>query len=427
MKKKIYIVFLIISTFMCKAQLNSCSCYLPVDGNFTTTTLNSIDDGSFQLALPFNFCFYGQQIDTIYINNNGNVSFFNPYASFSATPFPNNEYSMIAPFWSDVDNRAGTGRVRYKLSATNVVISWDSVSYFNMHTDKLNSFQLVLTDGTDPIIEGGNVQFCYGNMEWTTGDASMGNNGFGGVPAIAGVNKGDSQNYFQIGAFNIADSTYDGSYGANDGVYFLENRKFIFDICSTLNIPPIAVENYCDTIYIDAGQTKTYNFNFLAAENNQMVYPTSYIIPAQMTETNNSPGNIAEVQVNYTPTNNEVGTNVLTFRVIDSGDTNHVIEYSQYFVVRENTGFKKYSMLDKIKLFPIPCSSQINISSEIPFDEIRVTNLIGKNIFSLSSFPFQDKKANQINLPSNIYEGLYFITFLNDGEKISTLPLVIER
>jgi hypothetical protein len=48
-------------------------------------------------------------------------------------------------------------------------------------TDKLNDFQLILTDGSDPLLpNGNNIAFCYGDMQWTTGSASQCVGGFGG-------------------------------------------------------------------------------------------------------------------------------------------------------------------------------------------------------------------------------------------------------
>ncbi|MBK8364520.1 MAG: hypothetical protein IPL24_12915 [Bacteroidetes bacterium] len=41
-----------------------------------------------QITVPFPFCFYGQQVNFMYINNNGNVSINNPYATLRANSFP---------------------------------------------------------------------------------------------------------------------------------------------------------------------------------------------------------------------------------------------------------------------------------------------------------------------------------------------------
>ena len=42
---------------------------------------------------------------------------------------------MIAPFWGDVDTRAaGSGLVYYQLTATHLVVQWESVGYFPVIT-----------------------------------------------------------------------------------------------------------------------------------------------------------------------------------------------------------------------------------------------------------------------------------------------------
>lgn len=57
------------------------------------------------IPLGFPFAFYDVQLYEVYINNNGNVSIGAPYATFTANSFPDPTYSMIAPFWADVDTR----------------------------------------------------------------------------------------------------------------------------------------------------------------------------------------------------------------------------------------------------------------------------------------------------------------------------------
>ena len=39
--------------------------------------------------------------------------------------------------------------------------------------------------------------FNYAKIEWVTGDASQGNGGFGGIPAMVGVNAGDGVRFYK--------------------------------------------------------------------------------------------------------------------------------------------------------------------------------------------------------------------------------------
>jgi gliding motility-associated-like protein len=266
----------------------ACSCMQPLDATYTIAPFtNGVapsyrnDDGSTNaISIPFNFCFYNTNYSSVYINNNGNITFQTGSPVFSSTGFPNNTDIMIAPFWSDVDTRdPGSGLVHYKVTPTYMIIKWEAVGYYSMHVDKLCTFQLIITDGNDPILPGGkNIAFCYGNMDWTTGDASSGVNGFGGTPATVGVNKGNGTNFIQIGRFDAPGTAYIGPY-ANNQVDWLDNKSFFFDGCgSSTNLPPISTTNSAcgDTITICAySDTLVLNSIFLAPENNQNITITA--------------------------------------------------------------------------------------------------------------------------------------------------------
>lgn len=268
---------------------SSCQCMVPLDATFIVANFTDgiapdyrEDDGSTPLkALPFSFCMYGSTYNSCYINRNGNITFVNSSAVFSSTGFPNTSDIMIAPFWSDVDTRdLGSGLVYYKITPTYMIVKWSNVGYYNSYSDKLNDFQLIISNGSDPILpNGNNIAFCYGDMQWTTGDASGGTNGFGGTAATVGVNKGDGTNFIQLGRFDQAGTSYDGPYGANDGISFLDNKSYFFNTCGTNNnLPPIIQDatgggSACgDTIRICAlGDTLVYSTSFLAPENTQSI------------------------------------------------------------------------------------------------------------------------------------------------------------
>ena len=236
-----------------------CDCLIPLDSTFQLAMLPNDDLYSNSIALPFNFSFYGTSYDSLYINNNGNISFSQPYFTFTAYPFPDPTFNMIAPFWADVDTRSTNGgNVWYKVNAHSLVVVWDQVGYFNMMEDKLNTFQLIISDGLDTLIpNANNVSFCYGDMQWTTGSASGGANGFGGSAATVGVNIGNGINYFQVGQFDTAGVNFDGPYNTNDQVDFLDGQEIYFDLANTnSNIPPLIMSSgICDTIDVYTGDT----------------------------------------------------------------------------------------------------------------------------------------------------------------------------
>ncbi|MES2761946.1 MAG: gliding motility-associated C-terminal domain-containing protein [Bacteroidota bacterium] len=267
----------------------ACQCMVPIDPTFSVVPISSgmppsyrNDDGSTaSIPLGFSFCFYGTTYTSCYINNNGNISFGAPYSTFSSNAFPDPSFVMIAPFWGDVDTRdPASGLPYFKKTATSLIVKWSNVGYYDSYSDKLNDFQLIITDGSDPILpNGNNVAFCYGDMQWTTGDASNGNGGFGGVPSTVGVNKGDGINFVQIGRFDAPGTSYDGPYGLNDGVSFLDNKSYFFNTCGTNNnLPPIIQDatgggSSCgDTIRIcSLGDTLVYTTTFLAPESTQSI------------------------------------------------------------------------------------------------------------------------------------------------------------
>ncbi len=267
----------------------ACQCMVPIDPTFTVVPMAGYpgpsyrnDDGSSgTIPLGFNFCFYGTTYNSCFINNNGNISFGSTYSSFSSNPFPDPAFVMIAPFWGDVDTRnTASGLVYFKQTATSLIVKWSNVGYYSSMADKINDFQLIITNGADPILpNNNNIAFCYGDMQWTTGAASSGVGGFGGTPATVGVNKGDGVNFVQIGRFDQPGLAYDGPYGLNDGVSFLDNKSYFFNSCGTNNnLPPIVQDatgggSACgDTIRICAlGDTLVYTTSFLAPENTQSI------------------------------------------------------------------------------------------------------------------------------------------------------------
>lgn len=215
----------------------------PLDGTYTLA-LGANDDGyTDAIDLPFTFMLYGVPYTQFYINNNGNVTFDMGYSSYTPWGFPIEGAPMLAPFFADVDTRGeGSGYVWYKMESNRVIVTWDAVGYYGYGVDRLNTFQVIFTDGTEPAIGlGNNVAFSYGEMSWTTGSASGGSGGLGGTPATVGVNAGDGVLFAQTGRFDHEGYDYDGAYDNNDGIDWLDWVIFYYDAASaeaTLTITP---------------------------------------------------------------------------------------------------------------------------------------------------------------------------------------------
>lgn len=314
----------------------SCDCWITPDASYTTINNQTQwdasgwgngDDGSYgPVALPFSFYLYGQTYTQAYININGSVSFSAPVGTFSSSAFPTNGPSLVAPFWADVDLRGGgpnQNKVQYKVTPTALYVNWTNVGYYNQQLDKLNSFQVIITNGSDPIVPGSaNVSFCYGTMQWTTGSASGGSNGFGGTPATVGANKGDGVNYIQFGRFDHAGTDYNGPFGAPGGISWLTGKYFSFatDITVGNLNPVIAGQSVCDSLIVCTGVTSQLSVEFLSPEPAQITVPSS-VAPtlSNYTTVDSVAANVALITTEFTPTAADIGYHDVYFTGQDNG------------------------------------------------------------------------------------------------------------
>uniref|UniRef100_UPI00398E4BCD alpha-tectorin-like n=1 Tax=Pristiophorus japonicus TaxID=55135 RepID=UPI00398E4BCD len=178
------------------------------------------DGGSPEISISTSFPFFETSHTSLYVNNNGVVSFGVSVSQYTPNTFPlSDDRAFIAPFWADVDNNRG-GEVYYRETRDAVLLqratadvnrytpglkfqarwifvaTWDRVGYFGSRSTKVNSFQAVLiTDGFQSFI-----LLNYRNIQWTTGTSSGGkpDTGLGGTPAQAGFNSGSSTHYFSV-------------------------------------------------------------------------------------------------------------------------------------------------------------------------------------------------------------------------------------
>ncbi len=221
-----------------------------------------MDDGCYQVSLPFNFCFYGTIYTSVYININGTILLGNDDLYPSAN-FPNNFNKEICAFLGDVDTRGAlSGLVYYKLTPTALYVRWNKVAYFSQD-DKLNDFELIITNGNDAVLPANhNIGFLYGNMEWAIGATTSDNNyGFYGYwPAQVALNKGDGVAYQLIGKFNNPTGNYDGPLLTNDGIQWLDNKAIYWNGCSNQPTPLINSLYPCDTVTICIGDTTQFDF-----------------------------------------------------------------------------------------------------------------------------------------------------------------------
>ncbi len=168
---------------------------------FGELALERNDDGSSnQLNLPFQINFFGETFNNFYINNNGNLTFRSPLSTFTPDPFPIANQPIIAPYWADVDTSCGLCGEVYVASPNpdTVVVTWNNVGYYAANNDKTNTFQTVLRNRSDTGAGNFDIEYRYGQLQWTTGDASGGTDGLGGTPAQAGFDAGDNTNFLTL-------------------------------------------------------------------------------------------------------------------------------------------------------------------------------------------------------------------------------------
>jgi hypothetical protein len=151
------------------------------------------DDSTDIVPMGFFVNYFGSSNATLYVNNNGNVTFGGALPIYAPTPLnllgQPGVTNIIAPYWADVDTRnTNSDVVKY---GTNIVnghvafgVDWVNVGYFNEHADKLLSCQLVIIDRSDKSAGDFDMEFNYDKIQWEWGDASP------NVPPRAGYSDG---------------------------------------------------------------------------------------------------------------------------------------------------------------------------------------------------------------------------------------------
>jgi hypothetical protein len=197
------------------------------------------DDGnSGEVQLGFTANFFGTNYSTVFVNNNGNLTFGGPSDVFTPTGLQaavtSSGKKIIAPFFADVDTRdfngTQSGRTTFNTATgvqypnSNQVFrafgaTWFQVGYFDntkidtssggvahAHANLTNTFQVILYDRSDTGQGNFDIVFNYDMIEWETGDASGGVNGLGGTSAYVGYSDGTAANTFQLDGSGVPGS-----------------------------------------------------------------------------------------------------------------------------------------------------------------------------------------------------------------------------
>src|SRR5437667_3927958 len=196
---------------------------------FNTSSFGPNDDGSYActgsgagvpagcspstLNLPFSINFYGHTYGSLYLNNNGNLTFGQPFSEYTPVPLNSTAIPIIAPFFADVDTRVGN-TVTFGNGTidghTAFGVNWPGVGCYSEITSVLNDFQVLLIDRSDVAAGDFDIEFNYGQIQWDAGQASGGNSSCtNGVAARAGFSDGSGSS---ANTFEIAGSGTDGAF-----------------------------------------------------------------------------------------------------------------------------------------------------------------------------------------------------------------------
>lgn len=243
---------------------------------FRAESLEANDDGSTPLIpIGWNLNFFGRIRSAAFVNNNGNITFDAAMPDF--TPFGLHGVSreIIAPFFADVDTRGrGSALVTYGRDTVNgrraFGVNYVDVGYFNIHTDKLNRFQLVLIEREDTGRGNFDIEFNYERISWETGDASGGRAGLGGVSASVGWSNGSG---LPGTSFELPGSLVPGSF-LDNGPYSLSagrtpgasgnapTGRWLFRAREGTIIPALTILTECPLP--NATASRLYGFKFEA-------------------------------------------------------------------------------------------------------------------------------------------------------------------
>lgn len=322
-----------------------CSSWVEPDSSFTvipdswwflpswvSTNAEPADDGSYgPIALPFEFQFFGTAYDSVYINTNGTISFDRPEPVFNPIPFPDEYLNVIAPFWGDIDMRGyycdGCDQASFKVTPSAFIVTWDSVRYWPFSNSyRYNTFQVIITDGVDPLIpNGNNVRFSYKNMQWATSNGWSGANGAGGFPAMVGINVGlDTVGISaQIGRFSVHGNNYDGPYATTSGVDVLDNSWYDWNTTHPAAVPPVIGWSLdCDTLVVEVGEELQLNATVIAGQVGQTALAQT-LCETLLSLSSSQVGSDSVITITaiVTPVVEEIGFHQLLVEARDAVDT----------------------------------------------------------------------------------------------------------
>lgn len=444
-----------------------CPCKFNVDNTFQVAPMTQGPDVGIpplyqnynaatpMLPLPFHFCFYGQSYDSVSIGNKGIITFKKPVYQFDTShlfPF-GADTVMIAPFYSDGYTVNHGGVVYYKITPTYMVVIWDSIKYNGSDVDGWNTFQLIITDGQDPILPAGsNVSFCYPIMQWACSDSVGGFSGYGGAPATVGINKGNGIGYAQITITSMGGLAYYGPFSPDNGVDWLNYNSFTFNTCVTGNtIAPVIFNNpqkNKSTLYICPCDTTETQHAFGTGNHCDTVNLTgAYICAvagqnARLSYTCNGPLNVYSVDtgtvhfidsitVTIIPAYGDTGRKVLNLIATDPvSHLQSIVTYNVVVTVNcldspppNPDGIYEPTFDDSFSVYPNPANKRITVklNDVTGASTVKIYSVLGDEILSVKLV----SDVNDIDV-SGLSKGIYFIRIYKENKPLPVRRVIIE-
>ena len=370
------------------------------------------------IVLGFTVEIYGAKYDTVWMNSNGNLTFKNGYNVYTPSPFPNKLATMIAPFYADLDMR-GAGIWSYYVDPSNGygIFTWERARYYYGPTATLhNTFQVIVTNGLrdDLTGVGNNTCFNYGQMQWTTGEASGGSAGFGGVPAFVGINKGDGLDGVEYGTFDDAGYYYDGPGGYTDEVDHLDTLCFCFNAAAgTL---PVMLSEFnaglttSGTVELNwTTSTETINDRFVIERAGED------LIFEEIGTIKGAGNSIQPIHYQFTDEEPLNGTNYYRLRQVDFDGEEEVHGTLIVEVTSTRSGPQD------LTIYPVPAADQTTLtfnSGTDGFVQTYIYDMSGKTILSEQSEVVEGENRIELDLSILDTDGVYILAMEKEGKLV---------
>ncbi len=117
---------------------------------------DALDEGYVTLPIPFAFPYFGATYNSVHIDSNGVLVLgsdasectLNDFACYSGQGIPKatrKPHNVIAGWWADLDGATTGGKIRYRTSASDVVIEWSNFHRWGSSNTALYTWQMRLT------------------------------------------------------------------------------------------------------------------------------------------------------------------------------------------------------------------------------------------------------------------------------------------